>query len=181
MPIWESQERLVNAVMESKDRPSHQTATELLGALGQFESMTRNSMMVPFYWGVHLAENYLAIGDPAKALDAIERGFKLAEESGEQWSDSDLYRMRGVALTLRDGVDGNDEAGAWLRRAVDDARSRSTKSFELRAATSLARFLRDQGRTAEARETLASVYGWFTEGFNTPDLKDAKALLDELS
>ena len=64
---------------------------------------------------------------------------------------------------------------------MSDARSRSAKSLELRAATSLARLLDDQGRSGEASETLAPIYGWFTEGFDTPDLKDAKAMLDELS
>jgi predicted ATPase len=82
---------------------------------------------------------------------------------------------------MRDGVDGNNEAEDYLHRAIDNARSRSAKSFELRAAMSLARFLRDQGRSAEARETLTPVYNWFTEGFGTPDLIDARALLDELS
>ncbi|MCZ6862881.1 MAG: adenylate cyclase, partial [Alphaproteobacteria bacterium] len=182
MPIWEAQERLANAVMESRDRPSHQTATELHGALEQYESLTRGlSMMFPIYWAGYLAENYLAIGDPAKALDAIEKGSGFAKASGEQWSDSELFRMRGAALALRDGVDGNDEAEGCLRCAIDVARSRQAKSFELRAATSLARFLRDQGRSAEAYETLVPIYDWFTEGFDTPDLKDAKVLLDELS
>jgi len=89
-------------------------------------------------------------------------------------------RVRGEALAMLHGVDGNDEAEAYLRRAIDDARSRSAKSFELRAAMSLARFLRDQGHSREAHGTLAPVYAWFTEGFDTPDLIDARALLDEL-
>ena len=129
----------------------------------------------------HLAENYLAVGDPANALDAIETGLELAIASEEHWTDSELLRMRGVALALRDGVGENDEAEACLRRAVDDARSRSAKSLELRAAISLARFLHDQGRSTEAHDLLSPVYGWFAEGFDTPDLQDAKALLDELS
>ena len=180
-PIWETHERVANAVVESIDNPSHQTATELHSALVYYESLTPNSAFFPHYWGGFLAENYCAIGDPAKALDAIERGFQFAEASDEHWSDSELYRMRGVALALRDGVGGNDEAETCLRRAIDDAFANSAKSLELRAATSLARLLHDQGRSGEARETLAPVYGWFTEGFGTPDLQDAKALLDELS
>jgi predicted ATPase len=67
-----------------------------------------------------------------------------------------------------------------LQRALDTARSQEGKSLELRAATSLARLWRDQGRLAEARDLLAPVYGWFTEGFDTADLQDAKTLLDEL-
>jgi predicted ATPase len=72
------------------------------------------------------------------------------------------------------------EASAWLQRAIDTARSQQAKSLELRAATSLARLWRDQGKRAEARDLLAPIYDWFTEGFDTQDLKDAKALLDEL-
>jgi predicted ATPase len=72
------------------------------------------------------------------------------------------------------------EAALWLQRAIDTAHSQDAKSLELRAATSLARLWRDQGKRVEARDLLAPVYGWFTEGFDTADLKDAKALLDEL-
>ena len=68
-----------------------------------------------------------------------------------------------------------------MQRAIETARSQQAKSLELRAATSLARLWRDQGKRAEAQDLLAPVYGWFTEGFDTADLKDAKALLDELA
>jgi predicted ATPase len=130
---------------------------------------------------VLLAENYCAIDEPAPALDVIEKAFELAADSGEHWSDSELYRMHGTALVLRDGVNSNAEAETLMRRAIDNARSRSARSFELRAATSLAALLREQGRADEARATLLPVYDWFTEGFDTPDLRDAKALLDELA
>ena len=73
------------------------------------------------------------------------------------------------------------EATLWLQRAIDTARSQQAKSLELRAATSLARLWADQSKRAEAHDLLAPVYGWFTEGFDTADLKDATALLDELS
>jgi len=181
MPIWEVLGRLSNAVLASMVKPSHQTATELHNVLLDFASLTRNAMMFPMWWGRSLAENYLAIGEPDKALNASEKGFEFAEASSEHWADSELLRIRGLALAMRDGVDGNDEAESCLRRAIDDARSRSAKSFELRAAMSLARFLRDQGRSVEARETLASIYDWFNEGFDTPDLVDAKVLLEALS
>jgi predicted ATPase len=180
MPIWEAIGRLSDAVLESMVDPSHQTATELQNALLDYASLTRNAMMVPLWW-TSLAENYLAIGDPDRALEANDRAFEFGQQSDEHWSDSELLRVRGVALAMRDGVDGNDEAEGHLRGAIEDARSRSAKSFELRAAVSLARFLLDQGRSAEAREALAPIYDWFTEGFDTPDLIDGRALLDELA
>jgi predicted ATPase len=77
------------------------------------------------------------------------------------------------------GDDG--EAASWLQRAIDAARSQRAKSLELRAASSLARLWREQGRRAEAHDLLGPVYGWFTEGFDIADLKEAKALLDEAS
>jgi predicted ATPase len=78
--------------------------------------------------------------------------------------------------------DGTIRAGDWAcyRQAISVARHQQAKSLELRAAMCLARFLRDEGRRYDARDMLAAVYGWFTKGFDTPDLKDAKALLDEI-
>ncbi|HEX3210815.1 MAG TPA: hypothetical protein VHQ91_15605, partial [Geminicoccaceae bacterium] len=73
------------------------------------------------------------------------------------------------------------EAAAWLQRAIDTARSQEAKSLELRAATSLAQLWAGHGKRAQAHDLLAPVYGWFTEGFETADLKDAKALLDQLT
>ncbi len=138
-------------------------------------------MLWPFYWGSIVADTYCQLDRIDDALAASEKAFALAADSGEHWCDPELFRVRGVALALCDGVNGNDEAESWLRRAIEDSRSRQAKSFELRASMSLSRFLRDQGRHALARETLESVYGWFTEGFDTPDLIDAKSLLDEFS
>ena len=83
-------------------------------------------------------------------------------------------------LLLRRNPDAPDQADISYRRAIERARSQEAKSWELRAATSLARLWRGQGKPAAARELLAPVYGWFTEGFGTADLKDAKTLLDEL-
>jgi class 3 adenylate cyclase len=181
MPIWEMMGRINNALCKSIDSPSLTTARVLESDLIEYESMTSNAMVYPAFWGVWLAENYIHIGEPDRALAHNDKGVHFADQSDERWAQSELYRVRGVALAMRDGVNGNDEAESWLRRAIEDARSREAKSFELRASMSLARFLRDQSRHTLARETLAPVYGWFTEGFDTPDLVDAKALLNELS
>ena len=89
-----------------------------------------------------------------------------------------LYQVK-AELQLRTGTDV-EAVETDLQRSIDIARRQSAKIWELRAATSLARLWRDQGKRAEARDLLAPIYGWFTEGFDTPVLQDAKALLDEL-
>ena len=91
--------------------------------------------------------------------------------------DAELHRLAGVALL---GCNRLDEVQSTFEEALRVARRQQAKSYELRTATSLARLWAEQGRRAEARELLAPVYGWFTEGFDTADLKEAKALLDQL-
>ena len=95
-----------------------------------------------------------------------------------RWLAAELYRLKGQLL-LRQGRAGAAEE--LYRKSLSIAQGQEAKLWELRAAASLARLRRDQGRRTEARDLLAPVYGWFTEGFDTPDLKEAKALLDELT
>ena len=91
-----------------------------------------------------------------------------------------MYSLKGELLLAQSGARYSDAEACFLT-AIEIARSQSAKSWELRAATRLARLWHSQGKTTEARDLLAPVYGWFTEGFDTADLKEAKALLDELS
>jgi predicted ATPase len=93
--------------------------------------------------------------------------------------EAELHRLRGEALLA--GAGTVSEAEAAIEKGIDVARRQNAKSWELRGAMSLARLRRQQGRRAEARDLLAPIYGWFTEGFDTADLKEAKALLDELT
>ena len=117
-------------------------------------------------------------------VDAPERGLQvlaaLGDVEGIGFYGSEVFRVEGE-LRRRIAPQAPDEAARYFQRAVDLARRRELKSFELRAATSLARLWRDQGRCEDARRALADVYGWFTEGFETQDLRAAKALLDELA
>ena len=108
----------------------------------------------------------------------LDEALQIVERTGERWFAAELNRHKGQLLLRQ----GHPEAAEELyRKALSIAREQEAKLWELRAAASLARLRRDQGRRAEARDLLAPVYGWFTEGFDTPDLKEAKALLDELN
>ena len=99
---------------------------------------------------------------------------------GETWNEADIHRTAGEIALMSSKPDAA-KAQAHFERALEVARAQQARSWELRAATSLARLWRDQGRRAEARDLLAPVYGWFTEGFETRDLREAKALLEELA
>ena len=104
----------------------------------------------------------------------------VTNSTDQRWFESYLYQTKGnLLLNVSDG--NHAEAESCFRQAIDVARRQSAKSFELRAATSLSRLRQEQGKKKEARQLLAEIYGWFIEGFDTRDLKEAKALLDELS
>jgi class 3 adenylate cyclase/predicted ATPase len=127
-----------------------------------------------------LAEGCWRVGRHDDALGALGLGVARAQEQGQHFFDAELHRLRAEILLDQDGA-ALEEAQTLLRRALEIARGQEAKRSELRAATSLARLLRDQGQRDDARALLAPVYNWFTEGFDTQDLKDAKALLDELA
>ncbi len=130
-------------------------------------------------WHVLFAECLEKQGNTDEALTALEAAVVHFERTGDALWEPEVDRLMGDLL-LRRNPSAPDRAEASYRRAIERARSQEAKSWELRAATSLARLWRDQGKPAEARALLAPVYGWFTEGFNTADLKEAKALLEEL-
>jgi predicted ATPase len=104
----------------------------------------------------------------------------LVTRTGERHGEADLYRLKGELLLALPAAH-HAEAEACFRQAIAIARSQSAKSWELRAVLSLSRLYHQQGKTEEARAMLAEIYGWFTEGFDTADLQEAKALLDVIS
>ena len=138
-----------------------------------------NRLFVPFYQGL-LAEIEAERQDANRALARINDALALVSETGEHWTDAFLQRIRGDILLKGDCANTLPAEEAFLT-AIAIAQQQKAHSFELRAAMSLARLWRDQGKVQQARELLAPVYGWFTEGFNTRDLKEAKALLEELA
>jgi predicted ATPase len=131
---------------------------------------------MPFFVALQAASCEMA-EQIEEGLTLLDEAFRIVERTGERWLEADLYRQKGQLLLQQ----GHPAAAEELyRQALIIARKQDAKLWELRAAVSLARLRRDQGRHAEARELLAPVYGWFTEGFATPDLREAKALLDDL-
>ena len=125
------------------------------------------------------ADAQLAIGKPEAALASAAAGLKAVEKMGGAPLEAELHRLRGEALLA--GAGTVSEAETAIEKGIAVARRQNAKSWELRAATSLARLRRQQGRPQEAVALLAPIYAWFTEGFATADLKAAKALLDELT
>ena len=134
---------------------------------------------MPWFLGL-LAEAYEKAGEWQKGLAAIAEAMNVVNKTGQALWGSYLHRLKGELL-LAVSKDNHAEADACFCQAIEIARRQSAKSWELRAATSLARLWQKQGKKKEARQLLVEIYGWFTEGFDTRDLKEAKALLDELA
>jgi adenylate cyclase len=127
-----------------------------------------------------LAEAYRRIGQTAEALNVITDALTRAHQTECRYYEAELYRLKGELLLTLSAAD-EQQAEACFQIALKVARGQSARSLELRAAMSLCRLWQRQGKTAEARQLLAEIYGWFTEGFDTADLKEAKALLEELA
>jgi DNA-binding winged helix-turn-helix (wHTH) protein/predicted ATPase len=129
---------------------------------------------------IMLAEAFEVLGRAEEALQTLDEARSLTESTEERWWEAEIYRRRGVVFS-KQSMRSQEEAETWLRRALDVARRQQGKSLELRAAVSLARLWRGQGKHVEARDLLVPIYGWFTEGFDTVDLKEARILLNELT
>jgi predicted ATPase len=163
---------------------------------------TGSGIVQPYYLAL-LAGIYGNMGRSEEGLAILAEASAMTQKTGEQWYEAELWRLQGE-LTLQKGVRGwglgagssfpqapslrpqapsevEQEAEGYFFKAVEIAQKQQAKSLELRATMSLARFWHQQGRTAEASQMLAAVYGWFTEGFDTKDLQEAKALIGVLN
>src|SRR5262249_26956278 len=154
------------------------------GMLPESELVRLHQAARPRWWGSSssfmfclLAEAYTRADMPDRGLAALA---EIPEHSVETVYSSEIYRCRGELL-LRQGHARAPEAENCLRTAVERARRGGRRSLELRAVTSLSRLLQRQGKREDARHMLAEIYSWFTEGFDTADLRDARMLLDESS
>ncbi|MBT4490335.1 MAG: hypothetical protein HOC72_22535 [Rhodospirillaceae bacterium] len=140
---------------------------------------TGAGLQVPHFLAA-LSEAARALGRPAEGLDVVADGLAIVERSGERYFEAELHRLQGEMLLDR-SPDDDGPAERAFQQALSVARAQQAKSLELRAAMSLSRLWRAQGKSKPARELLTTVYGCFTEGFDTVDLKEAKSLLDDLS
>jgi len=127
-----------------------------------------------------LAEAYGGMGQAEAGLRLLAEALEHVEHTGERYYEAEVYRLKGELL-LRQAVPDEEQAEACFQQALDVARRQQAKALELRATMSLSRLWQQQGKRAEAHALLAPIYDWFTEGFDTADLKEAKALLEELA
>src|SRR5262249_27606435 len=149
-----------------------------IDGLNAFQS-TKQTVFIPIYlsW---LARIYVEVGNFDHAWRCIGEAVTAIEIRKETWCEAEVNRIAGE-IALRSPMGDLLKAQAYFERALAVGRQQRAKSWELRAAMSPARLWRDHGKVSDARELLAPVYGWFTEGFDTRDLKEAKALLEELA
>jgi predicted ATPase len=141
---------------------------------------TGAEVRLPLYLAM-LAEGYGKTAQSDKGLSLLEQALTQAHRKEEYWRDAEIYRLRGEILLLQAGQERQwQEAEEHFRLALEVARRQQARSLELRAAMSLGRLWQLQGKRAAAHDILAAIYGWFTEGFDTPDLQEARALLEAL-
>jgi predicted ATPase/DNA-binding SARP family transcriptional activator len=129
-----------------------------------------------------LAEAYGRVGRPQRGLELLSKALAFAEQSSYMlWGQPELYRLKGELLSLHGGPAASVEAEVCFRRAIDAASRQGARSLELRAVMSLCRLWQSQGKREQARQMLFAIYDWFSEGFDTLDLQEAMALLDQLA
>jgi class 3 adenylate cyclase/predicted ATPase len=162
-------------VLTGKAKDAVQLITSGMTALRSTESTLWMPLHLPY-----LGRAYAELGQFNNACRCIDEAMTAAEKAKERWHEADIYRMAGEIVLMSPESDAA-KAEAYFERALAVARQQQAKSWELRAATSYARLMRDLGRVKEAYDLLAPIYGWFTEGFDTRDLKEAKVLLDTLA
>jgi predicted ATPase len=174
---WKATAMLVGgAILAPTGNPSDAVQT-ISSGLAAFQS-TGATLLVP-YLSALLARAHAETGHFDDARRYIDEAITTVETTKERWCEAEIHRIAGEIALMSPAEAAR--AQAHFERALEVARHQQAKSWELRAALSMARLWRDQGKRNEARELLAPVYGWFTEGFDMRDLKEARALLDELA
>jgi class 3 adenylate cyclase/predicted ATPase len=166
---------LCSAMAEQVDRGEIASMREGLAAF----RATGAVAVCPYLLGL-VAQACKETGSVEEGLEALNEAFTIIAKTSERFYEAELYRLKGELVLLRHGDSDGAQAHTCFQRAIEIAQRQRAKGWELRATTSLAPLLANQGRRDEACAMLAEIYNWFTEGFDTEDLKEAKALLDEL-
>jgi predicted ATPase len=177
-PFWKSLGMMHQGCVYTMSGQPFDAVRMISSGLSERESLGATTF-APFFLS-YLARAYADLGNFGDALYSIGEAITTVETTKERWCEAEVYRTAGEIALLSPDPDAA-KAEAHFERALMAAREQQAKSWELRAATSMARLRRHQGKRDEACDLLAPVYGWFTEGFDTRDLKEAKALLDGLS
>jgi class 3 adenylate cyclase/predicted ATPase len=181
-PVWFGQGSVLQGWAQAEQGQIEEGITQIRQGLATHEAI--GAGLLKSYYLVLLAEVYGKAGQAEDGLAALAEALTVVDKSGECFYEAELHRLKGE-LTLQSESQSLEsrtrEAEACFHKAIDVARKQQAKSLELRATTSLARLWQQQGKKDEARQLLAEIYGWFTEGFDTKDLQEAKALLQELA
>jgi predicted ATPase len=176
IPSWRAHGTIHRGWVRVKNGDVTEGIFLLRSGTAAFRAIGGAELLMPHYIALLAGACELA-GQIEEAVTLVDDGLQIARRTGERWLEAELNRHKGELLLRQ----GHSEAAEELyRKALSIAKEQGAKVWELRAAASLARLRREQGRRAEARDLLAPVYGWFTEGFDTPDLKEVKALLEML-
>jgi predicted ATPase len=178
-PFWSAWARILRGSVLTKRSREREAVNQIREGLNLMRSATAAKIANTHFLGL-LAEAYGKARKYEDGLAAVEEALIAVETTGERFYEAELLRLKGDLLGMGDSPDF-DAAEDSFKSAIRVAQNQSAKSWELRATTSLARLLVQRGDRDEARSMLRDIYNWFTEGFDTADLKDAKALLDELS
>jgi predicted ATPase len=175
--FWEVGGKLVQACLFAATGKAADAVRVITSELNSWRA-TGTTVWIPTFLS-YLARAYAELGEFGEASRCISEAIIAVQTTNESWYEVDIHRIAGE-IALKSPRPNEAEAEVCIERALAVARQQQAKSWELRAAMSMARLWRSQGKTRQAREQLAPVYAWFTEGFDTHDLKEAKVLLEEL-
>ena len=188
VPLFLAQSSIFRGRVLAEQEQGEEGVTQICQGLAAYRA--RGGECFRPYFLALLAEAYRKVGQVEEGLIVLTEALALVDKTGERMNEAELYRLKGTLTLQKLSVVSSQlsvpsphataEAEACFHKAIEIARSQKAKSWELRAATSLARLWQRQGKRAEAHRLLSEIYHWFTEGFDTPDLQEAKALLEEL-
>jgi predicted ATPase len=176
-PLWRARGAMLRSWALAHQGQAQDRSEQITQGLSSHRA-TGSELLLPYFLAL-LADAHGIRGEPEAGLTALAEALALVDTTGERVWEPALYRLKGELL-LQQSSDNHLEAETCFHHALEVARTQQAKSFELRAATNLARLWQQHGKRQDAYDLLAPVYHWFTEGFDTADLQEAQALLDEL-